>query len=133
MKKKHPISQGIFSDICSKKRNQDVYSDLHSLNNLDQLRANFDIDKRSRGCTSCSLIDQLILLMFQEMTIPWCQKRVELMFKCVKGFMMEMAAYGGYKSRTIQFLVPPVRFYLYIFHLVFGFFLYLSLLIISLI
>lgn len=45
--------------------------------------------------------------MTEEMTIPWCQKRVELMFKCVKGFMMEMAAYGGYKSRTIQFLVPP--------------------------
>lgn len=48
------------------------------------------------------------------------------MFKCVKGFMMEMAAYGGYKSRTIQFLVPPVRFYLYIFHLVFGFFIFIS-------
>ncbi|XP_061175241.1 protein C12orf4 homolog [Saccostrea echinata] len=45
--------------------------------------------------------------MTEEMTIPWCQKRVELMFKCVKGFMMEMAAYGGYKSRNIQFLVPP--------------------------
>lgn len=45
--------------------------------------------------------------MTEEMTIPWCQKRVELMLKCVKGFMMEMAAYGGYKSRTIQFLVPP--------------------------
>ncbi|XP_062569034.1 protein C12orf4 homolog, partial [Saccostrea cucullata] len=49
--------------------------------------------------------------MTEEMTIPWCQKRVELMFKCVKGFMMEMAAYGGYKSRNIQFLVPPVCYH----------------------
>ncbi|KAK3090690.1 hypothetical protein FSP39_013761 [Pinctada imbricata] len=44
--------------------------------------------------------------MTEEMTIQWCQKRVELMFKCVKGFMMEMATYGGHKSRNIQFLVP---------------------------
>ena len=35
-------------------------------------------------------------------------KRAELVFKCVKGFMMEMATYGGHKSRTVQFLVPTV-------------------------
>lgn len=42
------------------------------------------------------------------MTIPWCQKRAELVFKCVKGFMMEMATYESSSSRTIQFLVPLV-------------------------
>lgn len=45
--------------------------------------------------------------MSEEMTIPWCQKRAELVFKCVKGFMMEMATYESSSSRTIQFLVPP--------------------------
>lgn len=42
------------------------------------------------------------------MTIPWCMKRAELVFKCVKGFMMEMATYGGTESSTVQFLVPLV-------------------------
>ncbi|XP_052781780.1 protein C12orf4 homolog isoform X2 [Mya arenaria] len=44
--------------------------------------------------------------MHEEMTIPWCMKRAELVFKCVKGFMMEMASYGGHQSRNVQFLVP---------------------------
>ncbi|GAB1597282.1 protein C12orf4 homolog [Argonauta hians] len=44
--------------------------------------------------------------MTEEMTVSWCLKRVELIFKCVKGFMMEMATWGGLESRTIQFLVP---------------------------
>ena len=42
------------------------------------------------------------------MTIPWCLKRAELLFKCVKGFMIEMATYSSQVSKTIQFLVPPV-------------------------
>ncbi|XP_013416133.1 protein C12orf4 homolog [Lingula anatina] len=44
--------------------------------------------------------------MSEEMTIPWCMKRAELVFKCVKGFMMEMATWGDSGSKTIQFLVP---------------------------
>lgn len=44
--------------------------------------------------------------MTEEMTIPWCLKRAELLFKCVKGFMIEMATYSSLVSRTIQFLVP---------------------------
>lgn len=44
--------------------------------------------------------------MSEEMTIPWCLKRAELVFKCVKGFMMEMASWDGGVSRTVQFLVP---------------------------
>ena len=43
------------------------------------------------------------------MTIPWCVKRAELVLKCVKGFMMEMAQWGGSESRTIQFVVPKVQ------------------------
>ena len=36
-------------------------------------------------------------------------KRAELVFKCVKGFMMELATWSGPKSsRNIQFLVPKV-------------------------
>ncbi|XP_046890511.1 protein C12orf4 homolog [Hypomesus transpacificus] len=48
----------------------------------------------------------LVHHMSEEMTIPWCLKRAELVFKCVKGFMMEMASWDGGVSRTVQFLVP---------------------------
>lgn len=48
----------------------------------------------------------LVHEMSEEMTIPWCLRRAELVFKCVKGFMMELATWGGQQSRTINFLVP---------------------------
>lgn len=48
----------------------------------------------------------LVHEMSEEMTIPWCLKRAELVFKCVKGFMMEMVSWDGGVSRTVQFLVP---------------------------
>ncbi|XP_037084669.1 protein C12orf4-like [Pollicipes pollicipes] len=44
--------------------------------------------------------------MSEEMTVAWCMKRVELVYKCVKGFMMEMVAWGGSETRTIHFIVP---------------------------
>ncbi|XP_038051714.1 protein C12orf4 homolog [Patiria miniata] len=48
----------------------------------------------------------LLYEMYEEMTIAWCVKRAELVLKCIKGFMMEMAQWGGSESRTIQFVVP---------------------------
>ena len=42
------------------------------------------------------------------MTVPWCQKRAELVYKCVKGFMMEMSSWGGAEMKNMQFLVPKV-------------------------
>ena len=42
----------------------------------------------------------------QEMTVAWCMKRAELVLKCVKGFMMEVASWGGSEIKTVQFLVP---------------------------
>uniref|UniRef100_A0A8C5MA37 FERRY endosomal RAB5 effector complex subunit 3 n=1 Tax=Leptobrachium leishanense TaxID=445787 RepID=A0A8C5MA37_9ANUR len=50
----------------------------------------------------------LVHEMSEEMTIPWCSKRAELVFKCVKGFMMEMVSWDGGVSRTVQFLVPQL-------------------------
>ncbi len=44
--------------------------------------------------------------MSEEMTVQWCMKRAELVFKCVKGFMMEVASWGGSDIKTLQFLVP---------------------------
>jgi len=44
--------------------------------------------------------------MTERMTVAWCMKRAELMFKCIKGFMMEMAGWGGTEIKTLQFLLP---------------------------
>lgn len=54
----------------------------------------------------------LVHELSEEMTVPWCLRRAELVFKCVKGFMMELASYrGGIDDRTgssptLQFLLP---------------------------
>ncbi|XP_054856767.1 protein C12orf4 homolog isoform X2 [Eublepharis macularius] len=56
--------------------------------------------------TTVSIPLLLVHDMSEEMTISWCLKRAELIFKCVKGFMMEMASWDGGISRTVQFLVP---------------------------
>jgi len=46
--------------------------------------------------------------MMENMTLPWCLKRAELVFKCVKGFMIEMASLSPHaaENRTLQFVVP---------------------------
>ncbi|KAG7266610.1 hypothetical protein CRUP_031557 [Coryphaenoides rupestris] len=56
--------------------------------------------------TNISIPLLLVHSMSEEMTIPWCLKRAELVFKCVKGFMMEMVSWDGGISRTVQFMVP---------------------------
>ena len=43
------------------------------------------------------------------MTISWCEKHAELVFKCVKGFMIEMAAWGGSDLKNLQFILPKVN------------------------
>lgn len=56
----------------------------------------------------CNVTLPLLLVheLSEEMTIPWCLKRAELVFKCIKGFMIEMASLVGEETRTVQFLVP---------------------------
>ena len=44
--------------------------------------------------------------MTEKMTVAWCMKRAELVFKCIKGFMMEMGGWGGTEIKTLQFLLP---------------------------
>lgn len=52
------------------------------------------------------------LLLVDEMdeeilTVNWCLRRAELVLKCVKGFLIEMASLStGVEQGTIQFLVP---------------------------
>ena len=56
----------------------------------------------------------LIHEMTEEITIQWCLKRAELVLKCVKGFMIEMASLSSTsdENRTVQFVVPKVSTFL---------------------
>lgn len=60
------------------------------------------------------------------MTISWCEKRAELVFKCVKGFMIEMASWGGSDLNNLQFMLPQVFKYTYIIYWVLVFFFFLG-------
>lgn len=62
-------------------------------------------------CNDVTTITIPVLLvheMTEDMTVVWCTKRAELVFKCVKGFMIEMASWGGAELKNLQFLVPKV-------------------------
>ncbi|XP_075148215.1 FERRY endosomal RAB5 effector complex subunit 3 [Haematobia irritans] len=44
--------------------------------------------------------------MSEDMTVSWCTRRAELVFKCAKGFMIESASWGGAELSTLQLLLP---------------------------
>ncbi|EDV43619.1 uncharacterized protein Dana_GF18583 [Drosophila ananassae] len=44
--------------------------------------------------------------MSEDMTVQWCIRRAELVFKCAKGFMIESASWGGAELSTLQLLLP---------------------------
>lgn len=44
--------------------------------------------------------------MSEEMTAAWCVRRAELVLKCVKGFMLEAAGWGGAELRTLTAALP---------------------------
>lgn len=44
--------------------------------------------------------------MTEDMTVLWCMRRAELVFKCAKGFMIESATWGGSELTTLQLLLP---------------------------
>jgi len=56
--------------------------------------------------TSVSVPLLLKHTMTEKMTVSWCLRRAELVFKCLKGFMMEMGGWGGSEIKTLQFLLP---------------------------
>ncbi|CAH0562518.1 unnamed protein product [Brassicogethes aeneus] len=60
----------------------------------------------SNDITSLTIPLLLQYEMTDEMTISWCEKRAELVFKCVKGFMIEMASWGGSDLNNLQFMLP---------------------------
>ncbi|KAL1110230.1 hypothetical protein AAG570_008307, partial [Ranatra chinensis] len=86
----------------------------------DSLQSN-DINSRHpailglRNIIKCACLNDVTTLtvpvlltheLTDEMTMNWCTKRAELVYKCVKGFMIEMASWGGSELKNLQLLVP---------------------------
>lgn len=44
--------------------------------------------------------------MSEDMTVQWCIRRADLVFKCVKGFIIESASWGGSELNTLQLILP---------------------------
>lgn len=74
---------------------------LASLRNILRVAHMYDIKTISIPLLLVDEMDEEIL------TVNWCLKRAELVLKCVKGFLIEMASLStGVEQGTIQFLVP---------------------------
>lgn len=68
---------------------------------------------RTAHLSEVSTISLPLLLtheMSENMTLAWCLKRAELVFKCMKGFMIEMASLtpSSDGNRTVKFVLPEV-------------------------
>ncbi|XP_059474744.1 protein C12orf4 [Neocloeon triangulifer] len=83
----------VMSDVTS--RNPIILG----LRNILKTSSAYDIT-----CLTIPLL--LVHEMSEEMTVVWCTKRAELVFKCIKGFMIETASWGGSELKTIQFVLP---------------------------
>lgn len=74
---------------------------MSSLRNILRVAHMYDIKTISIPLLLVDEMDEEIL------TVNWCLKRAELVLKCVKGFLIEMASLStGVEQGTIQFLVP---------------------------
>lgn len=74
---------------------------MASLRNILRVAHTYDIKTISIPLLLVDEMDEEIL------TVNWCLKRAELVLKCVKGFLIEMASLStGVEQGTIQFLVP---------------------------
>lgn len=74
---------------------------MASLRNILKVAHMYDIKTISIPLLLVDEMDEEIL------TVNWCLKRAELVLKCVKGFLIEMASLStGVEQGTIQFLVP---------------------------
>lgn len=83
-------------------KNQDINSRhpcINGLRNIVKLCYQY-------GITTINLPLLLVNQINEDQTNNWCLKRAELIFKCVKGFMMECASANDKRQFTVQFFLP---------------------------
>jgi len=54
--------------------------------------------------------------MSEDMTVQWCIRRAELVFKCAKGFMIESASWGGAELRFVIKVLKLCKVFNWIAH-----------------
>lgn len=69
------------------------------LRNILKMASRYDV-------TNLSIPALLRHEMSEDMTVPWCVRRAELVFKCAKGLMIESASWGGSELSTLQLVLP---------------------------
>lgn len=69
------------------------------LRNVLKMASRYDV-------TNLSIPALLRHEMSEDMTVPWCVRRAELVFKCAKGLMIESASWGGSELSTLQLVLP---------------------------
>ncbi|XP_021946014.1 protein C12orf4 isoform X2 [Folsomia candida] len=86
-----------------------------SLNRLDNINSRHPVILGLRNILKIACLNEVTTItvpallaheMTEGMTVGWCSRRAELVYKCVKGFMIEMASWGGAEMKNLQFVVP---------------------------
>lgn len=95
----HIVYHLVINDTVRSDRLPNRHPILAGLRNVLNAAASHDI-------TTMTIPLLLVNEMTEEMTVSWCVKRAELVFKCVKGFMMENEMWSNNQARIVQFLIP---------------------------
>lgn len=97
----HVVFHLVTDDSLKNSEINSRHSLLGSLRNILRVAHMYDIKTISIPLLLVDEMDEEIL------TYSWCLKRAELVLKCVKGFLIEMASLStGVEQGTIQFLIP---------------------------
>lgn len=75
------------------------HSVILGLRNILKTASRYDV-------TNLSIPALLRHEMSEDMTVPWCNRRADLVFKCAKGFIIESASWGGSELNTLQLVLP---------------------------
>lgn len=95
----HVLLQGSKMEALNNEDLNGRHPAILAMRNVMRLVWDFDV--------SVVTVPLFLLISFQPfMTSAWCQKRAELVFKCVKGFMIEMSSLSDDGPKTVQFLLP---------------------------
>ncbi|XP_044731533.1 protein C12orf4 homolog [Chrysoperla carnea] len=99
LSKVHVVFHLMYNSTCSSTDINSRHNVILGIRNILKLAC-------SNNITTLTIPLLLQNEMSEEMTVQWCTKRAELIFKCVKGFMIEMASWGGSELKNLQFIIP---------------------------
>lgn len=93
----HVIFHLVYDDSTAEMNSR--HSTILGLRNILKIASRYD-------CHQLTIPALLKHQMSEEMTMPWCIRRAELVLKCTKGFMIESSSWSGVELSTLQLLLP---------------------------